>query len=79
MTFSLSNILCFPLILLCISCKAQEKEYTLSAIAFYNLENLFDPTDNPNKSDEEFTPEGANHYTEAIYRKKLHNMTYVLS
>jgi len=58
---------------------AQKKEYQISAVAFYNLENLFDPADDPKKFDEEFTPNGANHYTEDIYRKKLHNMATVLS
>lgn len=58
---------------------SQKKEYNINAIAFYNLENLFDPADDPKKFDEEFTPNGANHYTEEIYKKKLHNMAFVLS
>lgn len=58
---------------------AQKKEYQISAVAFYNLENLFDPADDPKKFDEEFTPSGANHYTEEVYQKKLHNMAFVLS
>ncbi len=61
-----------------VSC-AREKDYQISAVAFYNLENLFDPADDPKKFDEEFTPNGANHYTEEVYRKKLHNMATVLS
>lgn len=58
---------------------AQKKEYQISAVAFYNLENLFDPADDPKKFDEEFTPTGANAYTEAVYEKKLQNMARVLS
>ncbi|WP_129020933.1 endonuclease/exonuclease/phosphatase family protein [Edaphocola flava] len=58
---------------------AQKKDYQISAVAFYNLENLFDTEDDPKKFDEEFTPTGANHYTEAIYAKKLQNMSRVLS
>jgi hypothetical protein len=58
---------------------AQKKNYQVSAVAFYNLENLFDPADDPKKFDEEFTPDGANHYTQEVYRKKLHNLSFVLS
>ncbi|RQO32391.1 endonuclease [Taibaiella sp. KBW10] len=58
---------------------SQKKDYQINAVAFYNLENLFDTEDDPKKFDEEFTPNGANHYTEAIYAKKLLNMSRVLS
>ena len=81
----LRNIFCFALLLLVTSCKGQIKEHTVikeqavTAIAFYNLENLYDPADDPYKSDDEFTPTGANHYTEKVYRAKLHNMAFALS
>jgi hypothetical protein len=58
---------------------AQKKDYQICAVAFYNLENLFDPEDDPKKFDEEFTPTGANAYTEAVYQKKLQNLSRVLS
>lgn len=58
---------------------AQRQNQQVSAIAFYNLENLFDPADNPTKYDEDFTPGGLNKYTEEVYRKKLHNMAFALS
>jgi endonuclease/exonuclease/phosphatase family metal-dependent hydrolase len=76
---------CFALLLITSSCKGQIKEraiieeHSLTAIAFYNVENLYDPADDPYTSDEEFTPSGANHYTEKIYRVKLHNIAFVLS
>ncbi len=58
---------------------AQTKtKYQVSAIAFYNFENLFDTKDDPRKFDEEFTPDGAYHYTEEIYHQKLHNLATVL-
>lgn len=57
---------------------AQKKQYQVSAIAFYNFENLFDTEDDPRKFDEEFTPNGANHYTEEIYGQKLHNLATVI-
>ena len=58
---------------------AQKKNYQINAIAFYNLENLFDTLDDPKKIDEEFTPSGPYHYTAVIYAQKLHNMATVLS
>jgi len=71
------------LILVCLSISAfsfaQKKEYQIHAFAFYNLENLFHPSNDPNKFDDDFTPTGSYRYTEAIYQKKLHNMAYALS
>lgn len=55
------------------------KQYQVMAIAFYNLENLFDPADDPKKFDEEFTPGGVYHYTEQVYRQKLHNLATAIA
>ena len=55
------------------------RQYQVAAVAFYNLENLFDTLDEPYKFDEEFTPSGANHYTSEIYHQKLHNLATVLA
>lgn len=57
---------------------AQKKNYQVAAVAFYNFENLYDTKDDPKKADEEFTPNGANAYTEEIYKQKLHNLATVL-
>lgn len=48
------------------------------SVAFYNCENFFDPADDPLKNDDEFTPAGKYHYTEGIYKRKLHNIATVL-
>lgn len=48
-------------------------------IAFYNVENLFDTLDDPDKFDEEFTPAGAYRYTDSVYGKKLNNIARVLA
>jgi endonuclease/exonuclease/phosphatase family metal-dependent hydrolase len=48
-------------------------------IAFYNTENLFDTYNDPLKDDDEFTPDGKNHYSETIYKQRLHHLAYVLS
>ncbi|MEG2790824.1 MAG: hypothetical protein RSA98_04450, partial [Odoribacter sp.] len=34
---------------------------------FYNVENLFDTTDDPLTADEEFTPQGNKYWTKARY------------
>ncbi len=68
------------LLLLPLSAAAQKKtQYAVTAVAFYNLENLFDPADDPRRFDEDFTPTGPYAYTEEIYRQKLHNLAFALS
>lgn len=47
-------------------------------VAFYNLENLFDTINDPEKNDEEFLPEGARKWNTAKYTKKLTNLDRVL-
>lgn len=43
-------------------------------IAFYNLENLFHPSDDSTKNDGDFTPEGAYHWTDYKYKDKCNRM-----
>lgn len=57
---------------------AQEK-YKVSAIGFYNLENLFDTINQPGVNDEEFTPAGANNYTPVVYIDKLSKLAEIIS
>jgi hypothetical protein len=59
--------------------QAQQKEYTISAIGFYNMENLFDTLDSKDTWDTEFTPKGPNLYTAAVYKDKLKNLSKVVS
>lgn len=40
-------------------------------VAYYNVENLFDTQDNPDKIDEDFTPEGRYEWDEKKYQRKL--------
>lgn len=49
------------------------------AVGFYNLENLFHPTNDSTKNDEDFTPDGSYHYTFQVYHERLYNMANVLS
>ena len=48
-------------------------------VMFYNVENLFDTEDNPDKADEEFTPAGARRWTNKRYYKKINNIAKVIS
>ncbi|WP_339626401.1 endonuclease [uncultured Maribacter sp.] len=48
--------------------KAKKQRYT---IAFYNLENLFDPEQNKNTLDRDYTPTGIKKWTVERYRHKL--------
>lgn len=49
---------------------AQEAEHSFS-ILYYNVENLFHPSDDPFTADEEFTPEGARRWNFYRYNKKI--------
>lgn len=60
------------------SCTAQDNKKTC-AVAFYNVENLFDTEDDPATNDEEFTPKGAYRYTKKVYEQKLHNIATVIN
>ena len=39
-----------------------QEAYKIGLVGFYNLENLFDTINDPNITDGEFTPEGANQW-----------------
>lgn len=67
------------LFLIVSSALAQSSKVDIYAVAFYNLENLFDPERDETIFDEEFTPKGANSWTAEKYRKKLNNMAFVIS
>lgn len=58
---------------------SQEKKYKALCVAFYNLENLFDTIDDPNKNDEEFLPNGKNNWNSKKYLTKIENISYVIS
>ncbi len=47
-------------------------------IGFYNLENLFDYQDDPNKHDEEFLPNSKKKWDKKKYKHKLKNLTQVI-
>lgn len=47
-------------------------------VVFYNLENLFDTINDPDKWDDEFLPDGDKKWNSVKYQKKLSNMERVL-
>ena len=48
-------------------------------VVFYNVENLFDTVDNPDKDDDEFTPEASRRWNNYRYYKKINNLSKVIS
>lgn len=57
----------------------QKKTYKVHTVAFYNLENLFDTKNDPNKFDEASPIMEMKADRESVYRKKVHNMARVIS
>ena len=51
----------------------------VAMVAFYNVENLFDTVDDPEKRDEEYLPDGKNNWTEERYKAKLKNVAKVIN
>ncbi len=49
------------------------------AIVFYNVENLFDTIDTPDKIDEQFLPESEKKWTGGRYNKKINDLGNALS
>lgn len=64
---------------LSLSCVQAQKKENRTAIAFYNVENLFDTISEPKKFDDDFTPSGKYKYTNSIYKKKLQNLADVIA
>ena len=55
------------------------KKYQVALVGFYNLENFFDTINDPAKNDEDFLPDGANHYTSSVYWDKISKLSEVIS
>jgi hypothetical protein len=67
------------LALLSVTLSAQSKKYSIHTIAFYNFENLFDTNNDINTNDDEWTPNGAQHWTQEKYNQKLRNLSRVIA
>jgi len=58
------------------TCNAQEKDTIY--VAFWNLQNLFDTVDDPEKNDESFLPDGDMEFTPERLDKQMHNLSRVI-
>ena len=77
---NLKNWLSVALITAVVSLNAQEaKKYKIHTVAFYNLENLFDPINDPDKNDEASPIMEMKANREEVYKKKVHNMARVIA
>lgn len=59
--------------------QAQERKFSVYAVGFYNLENLFDTCHDVGHNDYEYLPDGRNKWTGMKYTHKLRNMARVLA
>ncbi|MBD1259927.1 endonuclease [Maribacter polysiphoniae] len=57
----------------------KKKKQGLHTIAFYNLENLFDTTHDPDTLDVDFTPKGFKKWTPKRYKKKILKLAKTIS
>lgn len=69
----------FFVLLFAIQIQSQPKKYTIHTVAFYNFENFYDSVDDPITNDDEWTPNGAQHWTEQKYHQKVKNLAKVIS
>ncbi len=67
-----------PLVaIVCNSCSAQQYKY--AGVLFYNVENLFDTIDQPDKIDEEFTPGSEKKWNTERYHTKIEHLGQVFT
>lgn len=78
MKISMKRI-CYTLLLILLisnSCLSQTSDTLF--LAFWNLQNLFDAVDNPEKNDESFLPDGDMEWTEERLDKKMYNLSRII-
>jgi hypothetical protein len=56
-----------------------ERKFKIHTLAFYNVENLFDTINDPNKNDEASPMMEINYNRGGIYKQKVKNMARVIS
>lgn len=66
------------LLLLLIIPNIAQTDTTKLYVASWNLENLFDTSDDPDKRDEDFLPEGKNNWTDERLSVKFENLSKVI-
>ena len=73
---SLSLFFCLAFML---QVKAQQKEYSIINIGFYNLENLFDTIHQQGVNDYEYLPTAKKRYTSLVYNDKINRLASVIA
>ena len=75
------NFLIFTVVIGCFVLHSQQKEkqYNIRTIAFYNVENLFDTINDPNKNDESSPIMEMKGNRSKVYWSKMNNMAMVIS
>lgn len=66
------------LLVMVVSLVAQPERHK-AVVGFYNVENLFDTINDPNKNDEQFLPEGPYQWTSQRYLQKLDRISQVIA
>ena len=61
------------------SISSSKQKKNIATIAFYNVENLFDTSDDPNTLDDDFTPNGKKKWTYKRYGIKIKKLGSVIS
>ena len=74
----IGRIVLFITILLILTNRAKSQDSAEYRVAFYNVENLFNPQDDSLKNDDSFTPKGLYHWTYKKYVRKVNNIAKVL-
>ena len=56
-----------------------EREFKIHTVAFYNVENLFDTINDPNKQDEKSPMMDITYDRGGVYKQKIKNMAKVIA
>lgn len=74
------NVAALLFVSLCVSISLfAQKDSSTYTVAFYNIENLYDPNGTDELRDKEFSPMGSKKWTQDKYEKKLNNLAYTIN
>ena len=74
-----NKLLSFIILFSSLGLSQERKTYEIRNIAFYNVENLFDITNDTLIHDDDRTPDGKDQWTKERYQKKIVNLAHVIS
>lgn len=73
----MKKLIIYTILTICSFALTAQESSTI-VIGFYNVENLFHPSDDSLKNDDAFTPTGLYHWTYSKYTRKINNIGKVL-